>query len=342
MNLERLYRKLPNFLKYNNFLLKKVLSLAKKIRKVNSNEMDFHYFLLNFLFTNYDIKPRGTLRKLQLLSLELLKFADNVCNKYNLSLWLDSGTLLGAVRHSGFIPWDDDVDVGMLREDYDKFIEIFPKELEKYPILKDKIGLTKLIENEENYFSGFKSVYDVGDKSNILSEEKFLFLQFAWLKPYVKIDFFPRDYLIEEKKELLEKEYPVAKYKLSKETRNGNLNFDESFNSENKRLGITKDKTSLICDGLDYLEMTPLRIFDYDDIFPFKTMEFEDTFFKVPNKPESLLAKWYGSNFMSIPHYLDTHDLTKFIESQFDSKEEMDKAFEESLEILREINENYQ
>ena len=68
-----------------------------------------------------------TLRKVQLCQLEIAKELRRVCNLLGTRYFLDSGTLLGAVRHAGFIPWDDDLDVGMLRADYERFIHEAPE-----------------------------------------------------------------------------------------------------------------------------------------------------------------------------------------------------------------------
>ena len=72
---------------------------------------------------------RQLLRKVQLAQLEIAKEIRRVCDENEIGYFLCCGTLLGAVRHGGFIPWDDDLDLGMLRRDYEKFCRIAPEKL---------------------------------------------------------------------------------------------------------------------------------------------------------------------------------------------------------------------
>ena len=70
------------------------------------------------------------LRQLQLIELEMLVEIDRICRKNNINYSLMYGTLIGAIRHKGFIPWDDDLDIGMLEKDYEKFREACKADLD--------------------------------------------------------------------------------------------------------------------------------------------------------------------------------------------------------------------
>ena len=77
--------------------------------------------------TNY---RKLSLRELQLMQLEAMKDIHRVCQKRGIKYYIIAGTLLGSIRHGGFIPWDDDIDIAMMREEYEKFRIIFLEEFD--------------------------------------------------------------------------------------------------------------------------------------------------------------------------------------------------------------------
>lgn len=81
--------------------------------------------------------PDGSLlRNQQLKMLEILKIVVEICDKHNIPYWLSSGTLLGAIRHGGFIPWDDDIDIEILYSDKDRFIQACMNDLPKNHVIQ--------------------------------------------------------------------------------------------------------------------------------------------------------------------------------------------------------------
>ena len=81
----------------------------------------------------------------------ILKDFIQICEENNIQYFLDGGTLLGAIRHEGYIPWDDDIDVMMLREEYDKFINFMEKNpSEKYDLLS--------LETKKDYIRAFSKL----------------------------------------------------------------------------------------------------------------------------------------------------------------------------------------
>ncbi len=106
--------------------------------------------------------PDGSLlRRHQLRMVEMLKFFDDICIKNGIRYWLSSGNCIGAIRHGGFIPWDDDIDVEMLREDYLKLEKVF-KETKDYVLQTWK--------NDEGYMHPFAKMRD---KHSLINEYEY-------------------------------------------------------------------------------------------------------------------------------------------------------------------------
>lgn len=106
-------------------------------------------------------KPDKQLRDVQLIQLEMLREVKGICQKNDIEFFLVAGTLLGAVRHSGFIPWDDDLDIGMTKDNYIKFLKIAPDYLKNDFFLQN-------YETDNNFGAIFSKIR----KKNTLYTEK--------------------------------------------------------------------------------------------------------------------------------------------------------------------------
>lgn len=119
-------------------------------------------------------------RRMQLMELDMLKELDRICRKHNIKYTIFGGTLLGAVRHKGYIPWDDDADVAMLREEYEKFKKVAHE-------LNSDICYFQDYDTDPNYRWGYAKLRRTGTKFVRVGQEHLK------CKTGFFIDIFPMD-----------------------------------------------------------------------------------------------------------------------------------------------------
>lgn len=133
LNIRCQYNKKNSLIGFTNLTLKSLkwkpsISFTEAIYRTCCVKLNYEYDMKHSLKI-YD----GKLSRIKYLELEMLREVDKICKENNIKYFLVGGSLLGAVRHNGFIPWDDDLDIGMLREDYERFRSICPQNLsDKY------------------------------------------------------------------------------------------------------------------------------------------------------------------------------------------------------------------
>ena len=229
---------------------------------------------------------KSNLRDAQLIMLDLLIEFDRICLKYNLVYWLDFGTLLGAVRHNKFIPWDDDLDIAMPRDDYNKFQSIAKKELKSSCFLQTK-------ETDKDFFLHFTKIRD---KKSTYTEKHEVGKSIAYHQG-IYIDIFPVNYI---------KETKISKYSyiffknIIKSVSNRYIAIDfiarpliEFMNSFHH-----KDNTFAV-HGPEM--MTNKLQVNKKEIFPLIKIEFEGRKFDIPKNFDLYLKLFYGKDYMSLP-----------------------------------------
>jgi len=239
------------------------------------------------------------------IMLSILKEFHKICVKHDLKYWLDSGTLLGAIRHNGFIPWDDDIDVCMPRDDYNKFLEIAPKVLPQNIIVQNY--------QTDNVYSFYYTKLRDADNIIIAKDE---------IKDEVKyhqgifIDIFPMDIVSNKKikahrywRKIIGLAFINRKYDKSLKNKikyvlSGIVDFIGRERLKNIILrqchGIENE---YIVYGIElYSSLSTGRKFyiKKSKVLPLVKHLFEDEFFFIPNGYDIYLKKIYGE-YMILP-----------------------------------------
>lgn len=242
-------------------------------------------------------KADNPLIQAQLVMLEILKSIDLICQKHSIKYWLDAGTLLGAVRHKGFIPWDDDLDICMTRPEYEKFMAVCSEELPDDLFLqtrKTDKSIWKWAKIRDNY-STF--VQKTEQNRNIKYHQG------------IFVDIFPYD--------IIDDDYSNTKFfinrKLHLSPQKKIKNFSWILNHlativvktagfDNLKKHYLKkhkgNKSNLVSTGIDIT--SGFFTFSYATIFPLKRIVFEGESFYGPNDTDEYLKSMYG-DYMKIP-----------------------------------------
>jgi len=241
--------------------------------------------------------PDGSpLRLLQLRMVEMLVWFDDFCSRYDIKYWLSCGTCLGAVRHSGFIPWDDDIYVEMHRKDYERFCKLF-SENEQYVL--------QTHENDLYYTAPFGKLRD---KQSIMSESDGIDVNYKYRGIF--IDIFP----VEMASPLWAKVALHFRWKLTLEAKNQLSKQKEQCFMKRKSIffrllpligvlgKISFRKRLMCCYGTGFLG----EVRDKADMETLCELNFEGNSFKAPGKYEDYLTRLYG-DYMRIPKIDEIH-----------------------------------
>ena len=135
--------------------------------------------------------------KIKTIQLAILDKVDEYCSRHQITYYLTSGTLLGAVRHQGYIPWDDDIDICMKRDDYERFFAGFNEEAQ---------GIRAI--NQDNYRGYYLASGKVIDERTVMVEESNFNIPIG-----VYIDVFPMDFFPDDMKKIKRLNRRIAVYR---------------------------------------------------------------------------------------------------------------------------------
>lgn len=279
--------------------------------------------LLNNTVDIHHIQPAvGKLRLRQEICLQILRVVDLIARKNDICYWLNYGTLLGSIRHQGFIPWDDDLDISLLRSDYDKFYEHLRRELPQ----------SLVVENGRNDPGASVGFMRVSDRSSTCWIDLFLF------------DRIPG--ALNSNGELTdwESEYQSEFEKTTNITCKEGLSprvFQKISQWRDSHLAGDGDIVG-IATSMTFATAKPMyrRIFRESDIFPLRTGIFEGVSFPIPAQAEIVLDEIYNeyNKFPRDAGYA-SHSTSKYLNL---TPVQMRRAVDEINAIVRDFETHFQ
>lgn len=253
-----------------------------------------------YVLKEYEDGSKVTVRDVQKVILEIAKEIDKICDKHHIPYILNGGTALGAIRHQGFIPWDDDFDMAIMREDYPRFIKALQEDLPKDYTFH-------CFETNQRYNVALPNM-KIRKKNTYLKERNILLANKCTDCDGVFVDVFVYNYVSESK--LID--YPfrfMNKYIFMPlivvfENLHFNPKLLKKLFIKNALLyGKISNKSSYIGNEITwtYRKMSRRTMYKKEDVFPTKKMKFEDTMFSVAHDEIACIITDIGPDYMSLP-----------------------------------------
>lgn len=267
------------------------------------------------------------IKSVQADCLSIMKEIDRVCRAHSIGYFMCAGTLLGSMRYGGYIPWDDDIDIAMLRADYDHFLSVAPDAFSEdfflqaphtdpnspYLYAKVRLNGTEYVTSYTQYRSSHQGIsvdifpFDLAPSDdadlaayNKETQERYVRFKdvarrravaFPKMRPQVR----PLEHIGRIIMSIRRRQYDSASLAQARDTYENHVTKYNNGIAAFNRVAASGDYTHIVYNLIDYINV------EIDDLLPLQEMPFEELTLYGPHNPNAFMREWFGDDYMQEP-----------------------------------------